>query len=754
MTTRAPHAKLVIASTLAAAVCGFAIAHEDDPKERDWQPPVIGPVWRAADGGVAGTNFPASGVQLKAWFPCNTISTAATSASDAWGYVSPSGREYAIVGLSNGTGFVEITNPAAATLTAFVPKPASASDSMWRNMKTYQHYCYVVSEGGGGIQVLDLANIDSGTITDLGTVTTGGSAATHTMIINEQTGFLYRMGGGSNGVRVYSLANPAVPLYITAWSAKYTHDGAVFNWPSGPYGGREIFLACGGLGGGYTDTGLDILDVTDKGNITVIGRATYANAAYCHQVWISPDYRYAYINDEIDEANFGVLCQTRIIDIQNLAAPFLAGTYSNGLTSVDHNLYIKGNDLFASNYKTGLRIYDITNRTSPSERAYFDTYPSEDATGYAGLWSNYPYFPSGTVIGSDIQSGLFVWQIGEAPVTIGYPSGVPTRVDPQGATLSVSTQLAAGQSIPAGGARLVVNTGSGNQSLPMTSAGAGLWTAHFPSMSCPSSVQFAVEVTTASGASARDPVGTAMRSASVAWGDITGFTDTMEAGTNGWTVGAVGDSATAGIWTRVDPIGTAAQPEDDHTVAGTMCWITGQHVAGQSVGYSDVDGGVTTLTSPYIDATGVADPVIECFVWYSNNQGSNPNLDSMPVLMSNTGGTTWTQVELVNSNTNTWIQKRYRIADFMTPTAQMRMRFQARDLDGGSVVEAGVDDIRVFGFDCDSPRPADINGDGIVDGVDLSIVLSQWGQAGGSGDVDGDGTVDAADLTVLFSDWG
>jgi hypothetical protein len=185
-----------------------------------------------------------------------------------------------------------------------------------------------------------------------------------------------------------------------------------------------------------------------------------------------------------------------------------------------------------------------------------------------------------------------------------------------------------------------------------------------------------------------------------------------------------------------------------------MCWITGQHVAGQSVGYSDVDGGVTTLTSPYIDATGVADPVIECFVWYSNNQGSNPNLDSMPVLMSNTGGTTWTQVELVNSNTNTWIQKRYRIADFMTPTAQMRMRFQARDLDGGSVVEAGVDDIRVFGFDCDSPRPADINGDGIVDGVDLSIVLSQWGQAGGSGDVDGDGTVDAADLTVLFSDWG
>ena len=753
----APHAtrvRLVIAFTVAVALCGVAIAHEDDPKERDWQPPFVGPVWHAGDGGLAGT-FQSSGIQLQAWFPCNTLSAGATSASDAWGYVSPSGREYAIIGLSNGTAFVEITNPAAATLTKFMPMPATAGASMWRNMKTFQHYCYSVSEGGGGIQVFDLAGIDSGNITDLGTVTTGGAAATHTMIVNEQTGFLYRMGGGSNGVRVYSLANPAVPLYVTAWSAKYTHDGAVFNWPSGPYGGREIFFACGGLGGGYTDTGLDILDVTDKSNITVIGRATYPNAAYCHQVWISPDYRYAYINDEVDEANFGVLCSTRIIDIQNLAAPFLAGSYTNGLVSVDHNLYIKGNNLYASNYKTGLRIYDITNRTAPQERAWFDTYPSEDATGYAGLWSNYPFFPSGTVIGSDIQSGLFVWTVGEPPVAIGYPNGLPSRLDPAGARLSVSTQLAPGQGIPQGGARLIVNTGSGNQSLPLSPQGAGLWHAVFPAMGCPSTVQFAIEIATTSGTVVRDPLGTAMHSASVNWGEINAFTDTMEAGVGAWTVGATGDAATAaGIWTLVDPIGTAAQPESDHTTAGTQCWITGQHLAGQGLGYSDVDGGVTTLTSPVFDVTAVSDPVVECFVWYSNNQGSAPNLDSMPVLMSNNGGTSWTQVELVNSNTNLWNQKRYRIADFMTATAQMRMRFQARDLDSGSVVEAGVDDLRVFGIDCSGPRPADINQDGVVNGADLTIILSQWGLAGGTGDINNDGIVNGLDLTMIISDWG
>ncbi len=748
-----PHPGLTIALALGCIATGVAIAHEDDPKEQDWQPPYVGPIWRAADGGVAGTTFQSSGVTLQAWFPVTAISAAATGASDAWGYVSPSGREYAILGMSNGTGFVEITNPAASTLTKFMPKPASAGDSSWRNMKTYQHYCYAVSEGGGGIQIFDLADIDNGNITDLGTVTTGGSAATHTMIINTQTGYLYRMGGGSNGVRVYTLQNPAVPAYVTAWNSKYTHDGAVFNWPSGPYAGHEIFFACGGLNSGYTDTGMDILDVTNKANIVSLGRATYPNAAYCHQVWISPDYKFAYINDEIDEANFGVLCQTKIINIMDLAAPFLAGTYSNGLTSVDHNLYIKGNDLFASNYKTGLRVYDITQRTAPVERAWFDTYPSEDATGYAGLWSNYPFFPSGTVVGSDIQSGLFVWTVGTTALTVSYPNGVPTTLTPTGATFAVATQLAAGQNIAAGGAKLIYNNGGADVEVPLAPNGAGLWTAQFPSLACPSTANFAVRFTLVSGPVVRSPVA-GYNSASVSYGEMDGFTDTMETGTNGWTVGATGDTATAGIWERVDPVGTAAQPENDATPTGTFCWVTGQHTAGQSVGFNDIDGGMTTLTSPAFDGTAVSDPVIGVQVWYTNNAGSNPNTDSMPILLSNNGGSTWTQVELLATSANAWIEKRYRIADFMAATNAMRIRFQARDVDPGSVVEVAVDDLRVFGYDCEAPRPADINGDGVVNGIDLSVILGMWGTSDATGDINGDGVVGGADLTMLFSDWG
>lgn len=731
----------------------MVIAHEDDPKEQNQEPAFFGPIWRASEGGVAGGTFQSSGVNLQAWFPFTAISAAATSASDAWGYVSPSGREYAILGMSNGTAFVEVTTPSASQLVKFMPRPASASDSLWRNMKTYQNYCYSVSEGGGGIQIFNLAQIDAGIVTDLGTVTTGGVASSHTMIINEATGFLYRMGGGSSGVRAYSLANPALPAYVGAWSAKYTHDGAVFNWPTGPYAGREIFLACGGLSGGQTDTGLDILDVTDKANIVVIGRATYPNAAYCHQGWISPDYKYFYINDEIDEANFGVYCQTKIIDIQNLAAPFLAGTYSNGQVSVDHNLYIKGNDLYASNYKSGLRIYDITNRTAPSERAWFDTYPAENATGYAGLWSNYPYFPSGTVIGSDIQRGLFVWTIGEAPLTIAYPQGVPANIAPTGGTFNVTTTLAAGQSIATGGAQLIFNTGGAtNNTVPLAATGAGQWKAIFPTLTCPSTVGFAVQFTLASGTIVRDPAA-GLRTANVSNGESTSYSDSMEVTPSLWTVGATGDNATLGIWERGDPVGTTAQPENDNTVAGVSAWITGLGVVGGAAGAADVDNGTTTLTSPTINATTIADPLFSFYVWYSNNLGGAPGLDSMPILMSNNNGTTWTQVDLVTASPAVWTERRIRIADFLTPSATMRLRFQARDLDTGSLVEAGVDDVRLIGIDCTPNRPADLNGDGIVNGSDLAVMLSQWGTSG-SADITGDGTVGGADLAALLSDWG
>ncbi len=738
----------LIAFVAAAAAVTTALAHEDDPKAQSWEPPFVGPVWHAGDGGVAET-FESSGVQLMSWFPVTTFDPANTSANDCWGYVSPSGREYAIVGLSNGTGFVEVTNPAQAQIRAYKLGPTS----LWRNVKTYKHWCYAVSEGGGGIQVFDLAQIDNGVVTELPSVNTGGNLATHTMIINETTGYLYRMGGGSNGIRVYNLEpNPAAPQYVTAWGDKYTHDGTVMSYTSGPYAGKEIFFACGGLNNGYLNTGVTILDVTNKAAISVMSEFFYANAAFCHQLWPSADLQYAYINDEIDEANFGVYSVGRIMNISNLSAPTLAGTYTTGQQSVDHNEYVDGNLLFCSNYKSGLRVFDLTNPATPTQVAWFDTYPGDTSGGYAGLWSNYPYLPSGTILGSDIQRGLFVWRLGSPQVGFAYPQGTPTLLNPLGDSLQVDLNLSPGASVVPGTAvmHFTVN-GAPAADVPLQPLSGSTWQATVPPTECGAAITYSFSVTASDGLTYSDPIGSAFPATS-ALGLVAAMQDDMEAATSGWTVGAPGDNASTGLWVRVDPNPTAAQPGDDHTAApGVKAWVTGQGSAGGAVGEADVDGGSTTLTSPTFDAVGVAEAKLEYWRWYSNNQGSNPNTNTMPVSISNDNGATWVQLELVSENAGAWVKKTFRIADFVTPTATMKLRFVARDLTA-SIVEAGVDDVRVYGLECPPELPGDLNGDGIVNGADLGLLLGNWGLSG-IGDIDGNGVVNGADLGILLGNW-
>jgi hypothetical protein len=126
----------------------------------------------------------------------------------------------------------------------------------------------------------------------------------------------------------------------------------------------------------------------------------------------------------------------------------------------------------------------------------------------------------------------------------------------------------------------------------------------------------------------------------------------------------------------------------------------------------------------------------------------------MPISISNDGGTTWVLLEDVTENAGAWVQKTFRIADFVTPTATMRLRFDARDLAAGSIVEAAIDDFRVFRYDCTPTIPADLNQDGVVDGNDLGILLGAWGPGSGPADLNQDGVVDGNDLGRLLGDWG
>ncbi len=174
---------------------------------------------------------------------------------------------------------------------------------------------------------------------------------------------------------------------------------------------------------------------------------------------------------------------------------------------------------------------------------------------------------------------------------------------------------------------------------------------------------------------------------------------------SGWTVGGAEDNARRGIWVRVDPIGTFSdtdpnfpyQPEDDHTLdPGVNCYITGQHVQGQSNGYADVDSGQTTLTTPVLDFSSYESPVIEYWRWFTDQTNFD---DTFYVDISNDNGQSWISLEMVPRTENYWRKKRFLVNQFITPTSQMKIRFIAEDRGLGSMCEGGVDDFSVYSFD-------------------------------------------------------
>ncbi len=684
-----------------------AVAHEDDPKILDRKAAVQGPGYRTGawgrGGGFAGAlaAFPAQDVTLLAWMPLSDFGSP-DNGNSCFGYTSPSGREYALFGNSNGLHVVEITNPGDPVIVGF----ANGPDSLWRDVRVYGTYAYAVSEGGSGIQVIDLQNVDAGQVTLVNSVTTGGTTSTHTVSIDTASGFLYRAGGGNEGLRMYDLSNGFAPAFVGWWSERYVHEAQVKTYTSGPYAGRQIAFCCGGFNSGFTDTGLSIVDVTNKANPIHRGQVSYPGAEFSHQAWFSDDMQTLYLNDELDED--GTLpTRTIIIDISDIDHPLYKGSFTNGNTSVGHNLYVKGNLIYEANYRSGLRVFDASNPLAPVEVAWFDTDPSGDGATFNGLWNNYPYFPSGVVIGSDIESGLFVMWVGTPLVELALPSGPPELLHPAGSTLAVSlTELHPGDYAP-GTAKLHYEVAGGpTATVDLADQGGGAFLATFPALPCGAPVSYYLSAESTNGVTWIEPPNGATFKATAGTALSTVLTDNLETSL-GWTPGAAGDTATTGVWVHGNPLGTAAQPEDDHTnPGGTLCFFTGQGPVGGGVGDSDVDGGKTTLLSPVYNLSAVSNPQIRYWRWYSNNQGGEPGADTFKVDVSNNGGSSWTNVETVGPTGaeagGGWFLHQFSVSDFVAPTASVRLRFVASDEGSGSVIEAAVDDLAITGIECAS----------------------------------------------------
>ena len=346
--------------------------------------------------------------------------------NDIWGWTDPTtDKEYALIGMSNGTSFVDVTDPINPIFLGMLPEHNSISGkeehegakSIWRDIKVYSDHAYIVSEDPShGMQVFDLTNLRNvvsppATFEEAGHYDGIGKA--HNLVINEDTGYAYAVGANDSGVtcnggglHIIDLSNPTAPVYAGCFDDDgYTHDAqcVIYSGPDTAYFGKEICF-------NSNENSVTIVNVDDKNNPTMISRSVYANSAYTHQGWLTEDHKFFISNDELDELNLGTNTKTFIWNVEDLDNPVLIGTYEHSNKAIDHNLYVVGKYVYESNYTNGLRMMDISDIENGNmiEVGYFDTYISNNSTIFDGTWSNYPFFPSGNIIVSDITNGLFV----------------------------------------------------------------------------------------------------------------------------------------------------------------------------------------------------------------------------------------------------------------------------------------------------------------------------------------------------------
>jgi choice-of-anchor B domain-containing protein len=242
--------------------------------------------------------------------------------------------------------------------------------------------------------------------------------SSHNIVINEESGFAYSVGssgGGetcAGGLHMIDIREPKNPRFAGCFAHEgtgrsgggYTHDAqcVTYRGPDTRYQGREICL-------GANETAISIADVTDKANPRSLSQASYPRVAYAHQGWFTEDHRYWFLDDEIDENQGVERTRTLIWDLADLENPRLVKEHMGVETSTDHNLYIRGNLMYQANYKSGLRILDVSDPENPTEVGYLDTAPYMGTSpGYNGAWSVYPFFQSGAIVVNSIEQGLFI----------------------------------------------------------------------------------------------------------------------------------------------------------------------------------------------------------------------------------------------------------------------------------------------------------------------------------------------------------
>lgn len=311
--------------------------------------------------------------------------------SAVWGYTAPNGREYAILGCPQGTSFVDVTDSANIREVGFLAGPSSS----WREMKTYSHYAYIVSEAtNSGVQIVDLQYLPD-SIRFVKKFTAAGHSTTHT--ISQSGPYLYLSGANNSfvqngGIVIFDLTNdPENPVVRGKWTTYYVHDCRVEN--------DTIWAA------NINDGRVSIINAQNKNSMSTVHSFINLPGSGPHNTALSTNRRRLFVTDEIGTAPF----RLKVWNVENRANPvYITAWQPTGITtSIIHNIETYGNYGIIGHYSAGVRIINISNPDNPVEIAWYDTYPQNNAQSYNGCWGVY-MLPSGKIIASDRQTGLYV----------------------------------------------------------------------------------------------------------------------------------------------------------------------------------------------------------------------------------------------------------------------------------------------------------------------------------------------------------
>ena len=653
--------------------------------------------------------------------------------SDVWGFVGTNGREYVISGLTDGTAWWDVDDPSSPVLVKHIPGPFS----IWRDMFVIGDYAYVGTEGGGGIQIVDISDPTDPTLVTSYAATVGQS---HNIFGDPARNLLFVVGAFQNtangGLQVLDVSNPTAPVEIGQWDNRYIHDMSI----EGTVGHVNLI----------SNDRFRLLDLTTPSSPVSLGSNYVDPAGAPHASWPVGDGIHVVMAEETGGGHI------KVLDVSNPSAITMVGQHNPAPAASMHNPHVEGGKIFAAWYARGTRILDVTDPTNPNEIGYLDTYPDTDGGGVGpGNWGTYPHLPSGIVASNDGTYGLFIF-----------------RYDPDAAVLDGTVSSSAGGGLAAataeyvnlnnsqvtdgsGAYRFTAFPGPGNvlrfgafghaaDSVTVMAIANGTTTTNvtltkFPTGALSGTItdsQTALPIelveleligtpltttTDASGSYSFPDVPTLPSSVydlrvrrygyripdDVTVSITASQTTTQDlqldpgavfedfASPAGWTIDSDFET-TSGFWEFGEPVGTYSggipfQTELDHTLnPEDQCAVTGN--SGGALGGDDVDGGATRLISPVYDLSAMSEPHVFYYRWYAVNAQD----DDWEVEATSNGGASWTLLETSEIHEPFWKGIDVDLTGLFASYATIQFRFTAQDPPPGQLVEAALDDFTVY----------------------------------------------------------